>query len=225
MNKRILVICLEAVVILVRHGGTAWNSTRRLQGRTDIPLSDSGVEEAKRLSSALASAPISSVYCSPLARSRQTAEILAEPHILTPKPMDDLVEVNFGTWEGKTTDYLRENFPENFQTWMTRPTSARIPGSEELKAVQKRVLRCFTEIVRENDGKVAAMVGHGGVNRVLLLSLLGAELQSFWRLRQDNVCVNLIEVSGDVYRVSLLNSVAHLETNYVDLVNQAKSRL
>ncbi len=212
-------------MILARHGGTAWNRTRRLQGRTDIPLSDSGVEEAKHLSSALASTPISSVYCSPLARSRQTAEILAEPHNLTPKPMADLIEVNFGTWEGKTTDYLRDSFPQDFQTWMTRPTSARIPGAEELKAVQKRALRCFAEIVRENDGKVTAMVGHGGVNRVLLLSLLGAELESFWRLRQDNVCVNLVEVSGDFYRVSLLNSIAHLEMNYLDLVNQAKSRL
>ncbi len=218
-------IFLEAVVILARHGGTAWNKTRRLQGRTDIPLSDDGVKEAKHLSIALASVPLSSIYCSSLARSRQTAEILAQPHGLIPNAREELVEVNFGAWEGKTTDYLRDNFSDNFRTWMTRPTSARIPGAEDLASVQKRVLHCFGEIIRENDGRITAMVGHGGVNRVLLLSLLGADLKSFWRIRQDNVCVNLIEVSGDVCRVSLLNSIAHLNANYMHLVSQAKSRL
>jgi broad specificity phosphatase PhoE len=215
----------SSVVILVRHGETAWNRTRRLQGRTDTTLSAEGIGEAKNLSDALSSVPLSAIYCSPLSRSRQTAEILGTPHGLTPQAKDAFLEIDYGSWEGKSTDHLRENFPEDFNKWMTQPTDVHIHDAEDLRSVRKRVVDGFMEILNENDANVIAVVGHGGVNRVLLLSLLNADLAAFWRIRQDNVCVNLIEVSGDVFRVSLLNSTAHLRTDYCSLVEQAISRL
>ena len=217
----------NSIVILARHGETIWNRTRRLQGRTDIDLSSEGMEEAKNLSDALSSVPLSEVYCSPLSRSRKTAEILGAPHGLTPKVRDAFLEVNYGSWEGKSTDYLRENFHEDFNKWMTHPTDVHIPDAEDLTSVRERVVEGFMEVLRENqsDTNVIAIVGHGGINRALLLFFLSADLAAFWRIRQDNVCVNLIEVSGDVFRVSLLNSTAHLRMDYRALVEQARSRL
>lgn len=215
----------NSIVILTRHGETAWNRTRRLQGRIDVSLSAEGIEEAKNLSVALSSVPLSEVYCSPLSRSKETAEILGSPHGLTPKVKDAFMEADYGSWEGKSTDYLRENFPHDFDKWMTQPTDVHIPNAENLECVRKRVVEGFMEVLNESDANVIAIVGHGGVNRALLLSLLNADLKSFWRIRQDNVCVNLIEVSGEVFRVSLLNSTVHLRTDYCALVEQARSRL
>lgn len=144
---------------------------------------------------------------------------------MAPRIKDAFLEVNYGSWEGKSTGYLKENFPEDFDKWMTEPTAVHIPGAEELMSVRTRVVQGFVEALNESDGNVIAIVGHGGINRTLLLSFLNADLTAFWRIRQDNVCVNLIEVSGDIFRVSLLNSTAHLRTDYAALVEQARSRL
>ena len=225
MRVRINVTSRNSIIILTRHGETAWNRTKRLQGRIDISLSEEGIEEARNLSAALSSVPLSEVYCSPLSRSRETAEILGHPHGLTPKVKDAFIEADYGSWEGKSSDYLRKNFPHDFDKWITHPNDAQIPNGENLERVQKRVVEGFMEVLNESHADVIAIVGHGGVNRALLLSLLNADLKSFWRIRQDNVCVNLIEVSGEMFRVSLLNSTAHLRTDYCALVEQARSRL
>jgi broad specificity phosphatase PhoE len=208
----------NSIVILTRHGETAWNRTRRLQGRLDISLSEEGIEEARNLSAALSSVPISEIYCSPLSRSRETAEILGSPHGLTPKVKDAFMEADYGSWEGKSSEYLRKIFPHDFDKWIKQPTDVQIPNAENLECVQKRVVEGFMEVLNESNANVIAIVGHGGVNRALLLSLLNADLKSFWRIRQDNVCVNLIEVAGEMFRVSLLNSTVHLRTDYCALV-------
>lgn len=215
---------VKAVVILARHGGTSWNNERRLQGRTDIGLSREGVDQVTSLSRALSSSPISNIYCSPLSRSKRTAEIISTPHGLTPCVKESFIEMSFGLWEGKTTDYLSTNYPDEFKNWLTHPGHVHIPEAEKLQDVQRRVFNGFMQVIEENHGKVVAIVGHGGVNRLLLLSLLDSDLEAFWRIRQDNACLNLIEMSESTCRVSLVNSTAHLMTDYATLVRQAQSR-
>lgn len=216
---------MKAVVILARHGGTSWNNERRLQGRTDISLSPEGVNQVTLLSRALSSTPISNIYCSPLSRSKRTAEIISAPHGLTPHVKESFIEMSFGRWEGKTTSYLSANYPDDFKNWLRHPTRVRIPEAENLQDVQRRAFNGFMQVIEENHDKVVAIVGHGGVNRVLLLSMLDSDLEAFWRIRQDNACLNLIEMSESTCRVSLVNSTAHLMTDYAALVRQAKSRI
>jgi len=197
---------------------------RLIQGRTDVALSDTGREQAKILSAALASIPFASIHCSPLLRARETAEILSRPHTMMPRVDEGFVEVNFGSWEGKTHSALREEFQEKYDRWLVDPGSVDVPGAERLSDVQARVVRSFERVAEENDGKVVVVVGHGGVNRALLLSLLQANSGAFWRLRQDLACLNLIELSDGVPRVCLLNSTAHLKTDYRQLVEEAAVR-
>jgi len=215
---------LNAIVVLARHGETLWNEMRLIQGRTDIALSDVGREQARALSTALASIPFASIYCSPLIRARETAEILSVPHKITPRIDDGFLEVNFGEWEGKTHRELREKFPEHYERWLIDPGQVCVPRAELLSDVQSRVMRSFQRVTEENDGKVVAVVAHGGVNRALLLSLLQANSGAFWRLRQDVACLNLIELSDGMPKICLLNSTAHLKTDYWQLVKEAAAR-
>jgi alpha-ribazole phosphatase len=215
---------LNVLVLLARHGETLWNEMKRIQGRTDVSLSGVGREQAKALSSALASIRLSSIYCSPLLRAKETAEILAEPHKFEPKIDEGLIEINFGEWEGQTHSALRERFPEQYERWLIDPSQVDVPKSERLTDVQARVMRSFQRITEENNGKAVAVVGHGGVNRALLLSLLQARSEAFWRLRQDVACLNVIEVSRGIPRISLLNSTAHLKTDYSQLIWEAATR-
>jgi len=215
---------LNIVLLLARHGETLWNEMRLIQGRTDVALSDTGREQAKVLSAALASIPLASIYCSPLLRARETAEILSIPHKIAPKMDEGFIEMNFGEWEGKTHIALRKEFPEKYDKWLVDPGQVAVPRAERLSDVQARVKRSFQHITEENDERIVAVVGHGGVNRALLLSLLQASSIAFWRLRQDTGCLNLIELSDGIPRISLLNSTAHLRTDYGQLVEEAAIR-
>ena len=211
-------------MLLVRHGETLWNERRLLQGRTDIALCERGREQAKVLSSALTSIPFSSIYCSPLSRAKETAEILALPHGLTPIADQGFAEISFGDWEGKSHESLALEAGEEYAQWIIKPTEVTVAGAERLEEAQTRAMRSLDKIVRENKKRVLVVVGHGGINRVILLSLLEADLGAFWRMRQDTTCVNLIEFSDDIPRISLLNCTAHFKTDYTQIVKSAMSR-
>jgi len=215
---------LKAVVVLARHGETLWNEMKRIQGRTNVALSDTGRKQAEALSAALAPIPLASIYCSPLIRARETAEVLGVPHEITPTIDEGFLEVNFGDWEGKTHSELREKFPDYYERWLIDPGQVHVPRAELLSDVQSRVMGSFQRVTDENDGKVVAVVGHGGVNRALLLSLLQANSAGFWRLRQDVACLNLIELSDGMPKICLLNSTAHFKTDYWHLVKEAAGR-
>jgi broad specificity phosphatase PhoE len=87
-------------VYLVRHGETEWNATRKVQGHSDVSLSEKGREQARLLSKRLASEKFDCFYSSDLDRAVETARILAAPHNLDVNVTSDLRELNFGTWEG-----------------------------------------------------------------------------------------------------------------------------
>ena len=209
---------------MVRHGETLWNERRLLQGRTDIALSDKGQEQAKVLSSALASIPFSSIYCSPLSRAKDTAQILGIPHGLAPKTDRGFLEISFGVWEGKSHDFLAKDAGEQYAQWIVNPTEVTVAGAERLEEAQRRAMRSLEQIVGENEKRTVVVVGHGGINRIILLSLLEADLGAFWRIRQDTTCVNLIEFSDDIPKISLLNCTSHFETDYTQIVKAAMVR-
>ena len=96
---------------MVRHGETDWNRQRRFQGRADQPLNEAGRGQARELAELLHGEPVSAVYTSPLRRALETAEILAGNFGLRPEPLDALLEIDVGAWEGLTIDEVRTTYP------------------------------------------------------------------------------------------------------------------
>jgi broad specificity phosphatase PhoE len=213
-----------SIALLVRHGETLWNEKQLLQGRTDVALCDKGREQARILSSSLTPIPIFSIYSSPLSRALETAEIIGLPHKITPKADDGFVEINFGDWEGKSHEALRREVPEQYERWIINPKGVTVRGAERLDDAQTRVIQSLESIIKENEGRVVLIVGHGGINRILLLTLLQADLGAFWRIRQDTTCVNLIEFSDGMPRVNLMNCTAHFKTDYQQIMKAAMTR-
>ncbi len=99
-------------IILARHGETDWNSGRRVQGHTDIPLNAAGVDQARALAEQLAGEPLTAVFSSDLSRALDTARAVADVHGLEVTVDPRLREKNFGTWEGLTDVEIAERFPE-----------------------------------------------------------------------------------------------------------------
>jgi len=94
--------------------------------------------------------------------------------------------------------------------WRDSPADTRLPGGETLQEVQARALAVIETIAAHHRGQRIAVVAHGGVNKTILLGLLGVPLSYHWRIRQANACINIVELDGALARVVVLNDTVHL---------------
>jgi phosphoserine phosphatase len=197
-------------IYLIRHAETIWNAERRMQGRLDAPLSPRGLQQLVALSDAMQRLPLAAVYASPLGRALRTAHPIAEPRGLSVQPIDGFSEIDQGEWENRLMDDIEARDGPLLRAWWDTPEAVRMPNGESLQDVQTRALHALNGIVGLHDRESVAVVAHGGVNKTLLLWALGAPLASYWRIRQDNACINHLEVNGTRARVLRLNDTAHI---------------
>ncbi len=165
-------------VILIRHGETEWSRLGRHTGRTDVPLTEAGREAAVALRPVLAARPIIAVFTSPASRARQTAELAG----LTSATVDpDLWEWDYGGYEGKTSDQIRQQRP-GWYLWRDGviPGGAGHPG-ETVQQVGARADAVLGRITPLPDRGDVALVAHGHLLRVLTARWLGLE-PAFGRL-------------------------------------------
>jgi broad specificity phosphatase PhoE len=167
--------------ILVRHGETVWSSQRRYAGATDVALNDTGRDQARRLASWVANAGVSAVWCSPLARARETAKIAISETRLSLHVDSRLAEVHFGEGEGLTSEQMRERFPRRRAAFERDPIAHPLPGGEEPRQALDRALDCIGEIVRADRDTRVMVVMHTTLIRLLVCHLLGIPLGDYRR--------------------------------------------
>ena len=147
-------------ILLARHGETDWNAEGRVQGHTDRPLNEAGIEQAQELAEELADERIDAVYASDLARALDTARAVAEPRGLSVTPLIGLRERNFGTWEGLLDEEILERFPEA----QTGPWG----DDETPEQLEERVFEALFQIAASHQGGQVLVVSHGGPMRAML---------------------------------------------------------
>lgn len=146
-------------IYLVRHGETDWNAQRRIQGSTDIPLNDTGREQAAITGRLLARRQWDAVVSSPLSRAFETASIIArEVGLPEPTTREALVERAYGEAEGLDWEEVDRRFPGDDP----------VPGRETREQVTDRVIPSLIELAEEHPGKDIIVVSHGGVIRSVL---------------------------------------------------------
>lgn len=144
---------------LVRHGETDWNQQRRIQGLTDIPLNETGREQARATGRLLARREWDGIYCSPLGRARETARIIAsEVGLGEPAVVDALAERNYGEAEGMSFEQIERRWPDR----------GTVPGQETREQVVARVLPALQELAETHPGESIIVVSHGGAIRAVL---------------------------------------------------------
>jgi broad specificity phosphatase PhoE len=199
---------------LVRHGATENNRAKppRLQGRrTDPPLSDQGLEQARQTGRFLAQTPLDAVYSSPLLRARQTAEAIAAPHGLAVEVVDDLIEIDVGAWEGRAWDEIEKTDPDAYRAFMTDAAANPYLGGENITTVLARAAPAIEKLMHENVGRRIAAVAHNVVNRVYLADLLGMPLARYRSVPQDNCGVNVLRYRKGRIKAVTINGIFHLE--------------
>ena len=190
---------------LVRHGETEWNRANRIQGHTDVPLSDKGRNQVSALAPELTGVPISAVYSSDLSRTVETAQILLSSTGLSVQQDRDLREFSYGEWEGLTLSEVQTRDGDAFaQRFNVRDVDFAAPGGESAVQLVGRVRRFYDRVVAAHDGGENVLVAaHGGSVRALALCLLGLPVEHFWRFRVDCAGLTIIEnhAGGRVLRV------------------------
>jgi probable phosphoglycerate mutase len=200
-------------VFLVRHGATVLTAEDRFAGATDIPLSDEGREQVRRLAVRLSGEKISAVFASPLGRTIETASILAEPHGLAVQPVDGLREINHGCWEQLTRHEVELKFPEEYNDWGRDPYTFAPSGGESGLAVTARALPALLRIIRAQTGHRVLVVSHKATIRLLLSSLLGFDPRRYRdNLDQNPAALNIVDFRDPSRaRLTLFNDTSHYE--------------
>ena len=157
---------------IIRHGQTDWNIAKKIQGRQDIPLNERGHFQAQCLGKAMENRPITAVFSSPQIRAMETAIAVASPAGVPVIPVRDLMEINYGVWEGKT-ELLRDD-RALYEAWWSHPAETAPPEGESINQVNERCRQAWKEIKPQLTGD-AAIVAHGGLLAHFMEQLLGSE--------------------------------------------------
>jgi phosphoserine phosphatase len=199
-------------IILVRHGHVEGISPERFRGRVDLTLTAEGRRQAAVTADRIhATWRPAAVFASPLSRCRATAEAIATPLGLSPRPLDGLIDIDYGQWQGLTPDEVRARWPGLLETWYRAPDWAAIPGGETLQDVLVRALSALRDVVDRHPSDTVVLVAHDSVNRVILLHALGLPLSRYWRLGQHPCAINEIDLLGDGSVVLSMNETGHLK--------------
>jgi len=158
---------------------------RRCYGRTDAGLSPEGRDHADAIASRLEGEKLHAVYSSPQRRAVQTATPIAVSHELRISLVDDLRELDFGEFEGRSYEEIEEAYPRLYEKWMADPTGLRFPGGEDFDQMRRRVTACIDRLIEIHADATIALVSHGGVNRIALAEALSVPKRNLFRISQD----------------------------------------
>lgn len=194
-------------IYLLRHGQTQWNADgNRYCGRTDIPLTETGNRQAELVREHLKTVAFDAIYSSPLERAFVTASISGggKPVIKDQR----LIEIDFGSWEGKTKEQFIGEDAGLWDRWMSDPLTARAGGNGETgNEVIERVDSFFNEMLHERRYSKLLVVGHNGINRLYLSWKLGMDVKHYRRIHQENSSITMFTLDGEgELTLKLLNS-------------------
>jgi probable phosphoglycerate mutase len=200
-------------LVLVRHGETGLNREGRYSGRGDPPLSPHGVAQAEATAArVVALAPaVTAVVTSPLSRCTRTARLIAAAAGGVPVTVEqDLIECDFGAWEGLTFAEVRERWPAELDAWLGDP-SVSPPDGESFRQVAKRVARVVGRLRERRPGDTVVVVSHVSPIKLLLRDALAATDALLHRLYLDPAGVSVVDFWPDGgVAVRAVNDTAHL---------------
>ena len=204
-------------IVLIRHGETAWNADRRLQGHLDIPLNAAGQRQARAMADALAGEAFDVVVSSDLSRAAATAAALAGDQVqLDP----NLRERAYGAFEGLLYSEIEARYPLEFAAWQRREIHAVMPHgerfAESFRQFYERATGAIMEWALRHPGANIAMVAHGGVLECAYRMANAIELESPRDFTIRNASINRFAVQDGKLVLTSWGDVAHLEQRVLD---------
>ncbi|MGV9230950.1 bifunctional RNase H/acid phosphatase [Streptomyces nigra] len=203
-----------ATFVLLRHGETPLTPQKRFSGSggSDPALSAAGREQAERVGAALARrGTVQAIVSSPLARTRETAGIVAARLGLDVTVEEGLRETDFGAWEGLTFGEVRERYPDDLTAWLADPEARPTGGGESFAATAERVAAARDKLIAAYAGRTVLLVTHVTPIKTLVRLALGAPPESLFRMELSAASLSAIAYYADGNAsVRLFNDTSHL---------------
>lgn len=191
-------------LFLVRHGQTEHNVAGIAQGWNDSPLSEAGRDQVRRLAARLAGMQPTALYSSPLGRAWSTAEAIAAETGLEIVALEDLREMNYGGWEGRSFLDVRRDDEAAYRAWIS-DERASCPGGESHADVRRR----FEHGLAMVDSQRPILVTHGTAIRIAVTALLEMPVMAARHFAQDNAALNLFVRRGGHWVLKTWNDTSH----------------
>lgn len=202
-------------ILLIRHGETTWNASRRLQGHIDIPLSRVGERQAAALGRGLTGEALDAVFSSDLQRARQTAEAIAAPRRIPVQIDPALRERCYGAFEGMLRAEVAEQYPDAYVAWQARDIDARFPAGERiaetLREFSQRSVGAIVRAVSGRNYRKVALVTHGGVLECAYRAAQGQGYEHVRDFEIFNAGINRFHWDGAALRLLHWGDVSHLK--------------
>ena len=200
-------------LVLVRHGETVHNAAGIAQGWNDSALSERGAGQVLRLAQRIARMKPAALFSSPLSRALATAQPIAEATGLEIHTLDELREMSYGGWEGKSFLDVRRDDDATYRRWIDDP-DVPCPGGESHNALRERMQRAFAAIEASANGQPlrVVVVSHGTAIRVAATALLGVPVMTSRYFAQDNASINVFVRRGERLVMKLWNDTSHCES-------------
>ena len=197
-------------ILLCRHGQTEFNAALRFQGQMDEPLSELGKLQARKLGERLADVPLHAAYSSDLGRAHETAKLALAGRDVALALDARLREIAFGRWEGMTFAEIRVKYPDDVAARERDRVHYAIPGGESVAQMGERVSGFLEDVLPKHAGQTLLVMAHGGTVNALLATLLDIPLTSWWRLRNHNANLSVIDFTPHGTRLGTFNDTCHL---------------
>ena len=209
-------------ICLVRHGETAWNAEKRIQGHVDIALNAAGLAQAEAAARWLARQPVTALYSSDLLRAWQTAERIGVTLKLSPIPQPELRERRYGIFEGLTYPAAREQYPTDYEQFDRRDPEYAVPeGGESLRQIHARVAQCLRSLASKHIGQTIVVVTHGGVLDIINRLVRGNPLDLPRDFLIPNAGISWVTVSDDTWTLEVWGQTKHLATDALDEIDRS----
>jgi broad specificity phosphatase PhoE len=196
----------------VRHGQTEWNLVERFRGRADLSLDETGRRQAEAAASSLKNQQVAAIYSSPLRRALQTADAIAKQLKLLVQPLEGLIDLDLGSFQGLSAEEAREKDSKLLTMWLEQPHLVQFPQGESLDIVRQRVLGAVDELAAKHKEQTVILVSHKVVCHVLMCAMLGLDNSHFWQVRQDVNAINIFELRDGVPLIISVNDTCHLKS-------------
>lgn len=175
----------------IRHGETEHSHDDAFCGTTDPPLTEKGLAMAKAFASAYDSYRWEAIYASPMQRTRETAEPIAQKAGVDPCFRDGLKEMNFGQWENQDREVVQQHFTQDYVRWLTEPAWNPPTDGETAVQVASRAALVIAEITESHTQGNVLIVSHKSTIRILLCHLLGLDIGRY----RDRIAMPVSSVS------------------------------
>ncbi|HEY1928373.1 MAG TPA: histidine phosphatase family protein [Caulobacteraceae bacterium] len=194
---------MTTTIFFVRHGAHD-RLDRILCGRmAGVTLSETGLDQARRVAERLSREPIAAIYVSPMERARQTAEPLAERLGVDPIVAEDLNEIDFGDWTGVSFEDLRGH--PAWEPWIRERSRGRAPGGESMCEAQARVGRWISAARAAHPDAAVAAICHADVIKAAVCDALGLPLDHHHRLEIGPGSISILRLDDRGWRLRSLN--------------------